>query len=103
MALTVLLLHACSGAAHRGDVRPATRVLAPAQKPFGLLADDMSYDCIRSATDPHVPLSAVYRRCLAAHDALLNAKTRQPYRAVAARSCLIERDAACLEQWARYQ
>lgn len=131
---------------------------AAASTPFVHLANDMSYDCIRSATDRDVTRSTVYLRCIAAKNALLNAKTPQPYadddavtasileiyaayairqssptsaaqyyamlddahkrltelaasgsstqireRAIAAKSCLIERDAGCLKYWARYQ
>ena len=174
MAL-VLMLAGCSNAAHIGasekfsghpttsasaraaSARRATPVAA-AKDPFAHLADSMSYDCIKSASDPNVARSIVYLRCLGAHHALLNAKARQPYgednavtasvleiyaayalrhdskdrddeyntllrdadkrlqalaksaqteqtrnRAVAARSCLIKRDAGCLEQWAHYQ
>jgi hypothetical protein len=172
MALIVLLA-GCSETADRGASETAVRPTAsvsravtanrstpavPGKNPFAHLADDMSHDCIRSATDPHVARSTVYLRCVGAHKALLNAKTPQPYtddnavtasvleiyaayalrhasrsrtqeyyallrdadsrlkvlaerastvqirnRAVAARSCLIERDAGCLEQWAHYQ
>lgn len=148
---------AASTAVPEGTVHRAP-TLAAAQSPFAHLAEAMSYDCIRSATDSHVARTIVYLRCIGARNALLNAKAPHPYaddnavtasaleiyaayalreastnsttqyhallrdadsrlqvltisastaqtreRAVTARSCLIERDAGCLKQWASYQ
>jgi hypothetical protein len=161
----MLLLAAFAGCRHAPGtpsqpppvvVRTAVPVTA-ARSPFVHLADDMSADCIKSASDPHVGRSVVYLRCVGAKNALLNVRAPQPYaddnavtasileiyaayalrdtasqteqyhvmlrdagkrlrvlsrnasseqtraRAVAARLCLVERDAGCLKEWARFQ
>jgi hypothetical protein len=77
-------LPACGEATHREapattKVAPTTAPFAAAKSPFANLADEMSYDCIKSATDSHVTRQIVYLRCIGAHNALLNAKTSQRY------------------------